>query len=157
VRDVVTSAVAVLEPLALDKGLALRVSEPDRPVPLRTDGEMVRRILVNLGANAIKFTDQGRVEIQAAVDGDDVTFVVRDTGIGISESDLPRLFKPFTQLDSGVTRRYGGTGLGLYISHRLASLLGGTLTVESTVGEGSAFTLRIPSQLSTEPAPPAGS
>ena len=157
VRDVVTSAVAVLEPLALDKGLALRVSEPDRPVPLRTDGEMVRRILVNLGANAIKFTDQGRVEIEAAVDGDDVTFVVRDTGIGISEADLPRLFKPFTQLDSGVTRRYGGTGLGLYISHRLASLLGGTLTVESTVGEGSAFTLRIPSQLLTEPASPAGS
>ena len=157
VRDVVTSAVAVLEPLALDKGLALRVSEPDRPVPLRTDGEMVRRILVNLGANAIKFTDQGRVEIEAAVDGDDVTFVVRDTGIGISEADLPRLFKPFTQLDSGVKRRYGGTGLGLYISHRLASLLGGTLTVESTVGEGSAFTLRIPSQLLTEPASPAGS
>ena len=157
VRDVVTRAVAVLEPLALDKGLALRVSEPDRPVPLRTDGEMVRRILVNLGANAIKFTDQGRVEIQAAADGDDVTFVVRDTGIGISETDLPRLFKPFTQLDSGVTRRYGGTGLGLYISHRLASLLGGTLTVESTVGEGSAFTLRIPSQLATEPPPEAGS
>ncbi|HTG53643.1 MAG TPA: ATP-binding protein, partial [Gemmatimonadaceae bacterium] len=104
-----------------------------------------------------KFTDQGRVEIQAAVDGNDVTFVVRDTGIGISETDLPRLFKPFTQLDSGVTRRYGGTGLGLYISHRLASLLGGTLTVESTVGEGSAFTLRIPSQLLTEPASPAGS
>jgi len=155
VRDVVTRAVAVLEPLALDKGLGLRVVEPDRPAPLRTDGEMVRRILVNLGANAIKFTDQGHVEIQATVEGDDVTFVVRDTGIGIAAADLPRLFKPFTQLDSGVTRRYGGTGLGLYISHRLATLLGGTLTVESTVGEGSAFTLRIPSQLLTEPPPPA--
>jgi signal transduction histidine kinase len=59
---------------------------------------------------------------------------------------MPRLFRPFTQLDSGVTRRYGGTGLGLYISHRLATLLQGTLTVESVVGEGSIFTLRIPAQ-----------
>ena len=144
VRDVVSAATAVLEPLALDKGLALRVSEPEQPVQLRTDGEMVRRILVNLGANAIKFTDHGRVEIEAAADGAELKFIVRDTGIGIAPEDLPRLFRPFTQLDSGVTRRYGGTGLGLYISQRLATLLGGRLTVESAVGEGSAFTLRIP-------------
>ncbi|HUO51553.1 MAG TPA: ATP-binding protein [Gemmatimonadaceae bacterium] len=146
VRDVVNAAVAVLEPLALDKGLALRLLEPSDPVPLATDGEMVRRILVNLGANAIKFTDAGHVEIEAAAEGDEVRFVVRDTGIGIAPADLPRLFRPFTQLDSGVTRRYGGTGLGLYISQRLAGLLGGRLTVESTVGEGSAFTLRIPAK-----------
>jgi len=152
VRDVVSAAVAVLEPLALDKGLALRVLEPEQPVMLRTDGEMIRRILVNLGANAIKFTDDGRVEIEAAAEGEDVRFVVRDTGIGIAPADMPRLFRPFTQLDSGVTRRYGGTGLGLYISQRLAGLLGGTLTVESTLGEGSAFTLRIPASF-PQPAP----
>jgi signal transduction histidine kinase len=147
VRDVVSAAVAVLEPLALDKGLALRVSEPPTPVPLRIDGEMVRRILVNLGANAIKFTDTGRVEIEAASDGDHVRFAVRDTGIGIAPEDQARLFKPFTQIDSGVTRRFGGTGLGLYISLRLAQLLGGGLALESTVGEGSVFTLRVPTRV----------
>jgi signal transduction histidine kinase len=144
VRDIVSAAVAVLEPLALDKGLALRLTEPTSPLPMHTDGEMVRRILVNLGANAIKFTDNGRVEIEAAPDGDNVRFSVRDTGIGIAPEDVPRLFRPFTQLDQGVTRRFGGTGLGLYISQRLAALLGGTLTVDSAVGEGSVFTLRIP-------------
>jgi signal transduction histidine kinase len=146
IRDVVSAAVAVLEPLALDKGLALRLTEPNAPMPLHTDGEMIRRILVNLGANAIKFTDGGHVEISAMPDGDHIRFSVRDTGIGIAPHDMPRLFRPFTQLDSGVTRRYGGTGLGLYISHRLATLLQGTLTVESVVGEGSIFTLRIPAQ-----------
>jgi signal transduction histidine kinase len=146
IREVVSAAVAVLEPLALDKGLALRLAEPDAPMPLHTDGEMIRRILVNLGANAIKFTDAGHVEIAALPEGDHVNFSVRDTGIGIATADIPRLFRPFTQLDSGVTRRYGGTGLGLYISHRLALLLGGTLTVESAVGEGSVFTLRIPAR-----------
>jgi signal transduction histidine kinase len=144
VRDIVSAAVAVLEPLALDKGLALRLTEPTSPLPMHTDGEMVRRILVNLGANAIKFTDNGRVEIEAAPDGENVRFSVRDTGIGIAPEDVPRLFRPFTQLDQGVTRRFGGTGLGLYISQRLAALLGGTLTVDSAVGEGSVFTLRIP-------------
>ena len=151
VRDVVSAAVAVLEPLALDKGLALRVAEPAAPLPMFTDGEMVRRILVNLGANAIKFTDSGSVEITAEPVGDDVRFSVRDTGIGIAPADVPRLFQPFTQLDSGVTRRYGGTGLGLYISQRLASLLGGRLSMESSLGEGSVFTLVIPARR-TEPA-----
>ncbi len=155
IRDVVSAAVAVLEPLALDKGLALRLSEPDAPMPLHTDGEMIRRILVNLGANAIKFTDAGHVEISALPEGEYVNFSVRDTGIGIAAADVPRLFRPFTQLDSGVTRRYGGTGLGLYISHRLAMLLGGTLTVESAVGEGSVFTLRIPARPAAPEAVPS--
>jgi len=146
VREVVSAAVAVLEPLALDKGLALRVTEPPVPLPMFTDGEMVRRILVNLGANAIKFTDTGSVEITAEPLGEDVRFSVRDTGIGIAPADVPRLFQPFTQLDSGVTRRFGGTGLGLYISQRLASLLGGQLSLESSVGEGSVFTLVIPAK-----------
>lgn len=146
VREVVSAAVAVLEPLALDKGLALRVTEPPVPLAMFTDGEMVRRILVNLGANAIKFTENGSVEITAEPAGDEVRFSVRDTGIGIAPADVPRLFQPFTQLDSGVTRRFGGTGLGLYISQRLASLLGGRLSLESTIGEGSVFTLVIPSR-----------
>jgi signal transduction histidine kinase len=107
---------------------------------------MVRRILVNLGANAVKFTAHGSVEIDATCEGDEVSFAVRDTGIGIAPEDLRRLFQPFTQLESGFTRRYGGTGLGLYISKRLAQLLGGRIDVRSELGQGSTFTLAIPAR-----------
>jgi signal transduction histidine kinase len=143
-REIVDAAVSVLEPLALEKRLDLRVITPESPLTLFTDGDMVRRILVNLGANAIKFTETGTVEIEASLRGSDVCFAVRDTGIGIAQADMPRLFQPFTQLDAGFTRRYGGTGLGLFISQRLAHLLGGIIEVESALGKGSVFTARIP-------------
>jgi signal transduction histidine kinase len=144
VQEIVYKAAAVLEPLALEKQLDLEVITPDSPVPILTDADMVRRILVNLGANAIKFTERGSVAIEATLGRGDVIFAVRDTGIGIAASDLPRLFQPFVQLDTGFTRRYGGTGLGLYISQRLAGLLGGRIEVESELGNGSVFRARIP-------------
>ncbi|HEX6965121.1 MAG TPA: ATP-binding protein, partial [Gemmatimonadaceae bacterium] len=128
----------------LPKRLDLVLLIPDNPIELFTDADMVRRILVNLGANAVKFTESGSVELSAARSGDFVQFAVRDTGIGIAARDMPRLFRPFTQLDSGFTRRHGGTGLGLFISQRLAALLGGRIEVESTLGEGSTFTLVVP-------------
>jgi signal transduction histidine kinase len=143
-RAIVQDAAAVLEPLALEKHLTLTLALPDEELPLETDADMVRRILVNLGANAVKFTDQGSVTIEVAVGDDEIAFVVRDTGIGIAATDLPRLFQPFTQLETGFTRRYGGTGLGLFISQRLAGLLGGRIVVDSRLGEGSTFTLRLP-------------
>jgi signal transduction histidine kinase len=145
-QEIVDAAVGVLEPLALEKQLELNVITPDSPLTLFTDGDMVRRILVNLGANAIKFTEKGTVEIEASLcaSNSEVCFAVRDTGIGIAKADLPRLFQPFTQLDAGFTRRYGGTGLGLFISQRLARLLGGIIEVESELGQGSVFTARIP-------------
>jgi len=144
VQEIVRATHAVLEPLARDKQLALDLRLPSSRVSLVTDADMTRRILVNLGANAVKFTEQGRIELEASATDDDVRFVVRDTGVGIAEYDLPRLFQPFTQLDGSLTRRHGGTGLGLYISRRLAGMLGGRIEVSSTLGAGSAFTLILP-------------
>ncbi|HEX5438442.1 MAG TPA: PAS domain-containing sensor histidine kinase [Gemmatimonadaceae bacterium] len=143
-QDIVRDAISVLEPLALAKSLDLIVVEPDAPLELVTDADMLRRILVNLGANAVKFTAHGSVEMAVFQHHDAVRIAVRDTGIGIQPADMPRLFHPFTQLDSGFTRRYRGTGLGLFISQRLAALLGGRIEVQSVVGEGSVFTVVLP-------------
>jgi signal transduction histidine kinase len=135
---------AVLDPLAHAKRIALKATIPDEPRTLRTDPDMLRRILINLGGNAVKFTEHGMVTITASHAGDQMIFDVTDTGIGIAREDMARLFQPFTQLESGFTRRFGGTGLGLFVSRRLAELLGGRIDVESTVGKGSTFTLAVP-------------
>ena len=142
--EILRAAIAVVEPLARQKGLQFLADIPDAPIVMLTDGDKVRQILVNLAGNAVKFTEQGSVSMGLRRIGDEVTFTVRDTGIGISHQDRPRLFQPFTQLDSSLTRRHGGTGLGLYISMRLAKLLGGRIEVSSVRGEGSTFTLFVP-------------
>jgi signal transduction histidine kinase len=146
-EEVVDSLHPFLAPLAREKGIILRLeAQPGLPV-VHTDEDRVRQILLNLGANAIKFTREGEVSIEVAFaegDTEAVTCTVRDTGIGIAAQDLSRLFKPFSQVDDGPARRHSGTGLGLYISRRLAELLGGRITVETRVGEGSAFTLVLP-------------
>lgn len=144
VAEVVHSVVAVIEPLAEQKGLAFSAVVPPLPPALTTDPDKVRQILVNLGGNAVKFTERGAVSLTVAACEGQVRMAVADTGVGIAPADLGRLFKPFSQLDTGLTRRYGGTGLGLHISRRLAQLLGGTIEVESTPGEGSRFTLVLP-------------
>ncbi len=105
--------------------------------------------MVNLLSNAIKFTDSGSVEVRASRldghgEGAQLVVCVRDTGCGISEEQLPQLFKPFQQLDAGMTRKHDGTGLGLSICRRLARLMGGDVGVESQVGIGSTFTLSVP-------------
>jgi signal transduction histidine kinase len=104
-------------------------------------------VLVNLGGNAVKFTDKGFVRISVESDTAEARFAVADSGPGISREDLALLFRPFTQLDTGLTRRHGGTGLGLYVSRTLATLLGARIDVQSTVGEGSVFTLVLPRAL----------
>jgi len=142
--DLVRSVAAVVEPLAQAKRLAFAMSMPDAPIRMTSDIDKARQILVNLAANAVKFTDSGDVRLELATADGEVRFSVRDTGIGIAAADRERLFKPFAQLDTGLTRRHGGTGLGLYISRGLADLLGGRIDVESTVGSGSTFTLVLP-------------
>ncbi|PKQ62853.1 hypothetical protein BZG02_11710 [Labilibaculum filiforme] len=120
----------------------------DSLIHLESDPFRIKQILLNLGSNAIKFTSKGAVTIKASLIKMDNYFVfevnVIDTGIGIEESKLDAIFEDFSQADSFSARKYGGTGLGLAISRRLSRLLGGDLFVESEIGEGSCFTLRIP-------------
>ena len=144
--EVLDAALTVVEPLARQKELELKV-DIARPCPsLYTDPDKVRQILVNLMGNAVKFTDHGRVDVAAVRQNGQLRVDVRDTGIGIADHDRARLFQPFTQLDAGLTRRHGGTGLGLYNSQRLAALLGGRIEVESAPGQGSKFSLILPAR-----------
>lgn len=148
VPDVLRAVDAVIEPLAAGKGLAWRLAAADALPVLTSDPDKLRQILVNLAGNAVKFTAAGTValDVAAAQEGDRevLRFAVTDTGVGIATGDLPRLFRPFSQLDDTLTRRHGGTGLGLYIAGRLARLLGGRIEVQSTPKVGSVFTLVVP-------------
>lgn len=138
-------AVAVVGPMAREKGLELRTSIPDTPAPVRTDAVKVRQILINLLGNAVKFTPGGAVSIDARLDDQTgkAIYAVRDTGTGIAAENLDRIFEPFTQIESTYSRTQSGTGLGLPVSRRLARMLGGDLTVTSEPGVGSTFTASI--------------
>jgi signal transduction histidine kinase len=144
VDDLVNAVVAIIEPLARQKQLPVRCDLPTPAIRMTSDIDKVRQILVNLAGNAVKFTDTGWVRIAVSADADEVRFAVSDTGIGMTAADLERLFHPFTQLDTSLTRRHGGTGLGLYISRRLAEILGGRIEVKSGVESGSEFCLVLP-------------
>jgi signal transduction histidine kinase/DNA-binding response OmpR family regulator/HAMP domain-containing protein len=149
--DVVAFALelqATARPLAAKNGNALEVTVAPGTGVIRSDQLKVRQILLNLLGNACKFTHHGRVALDVrrlTLDERDwIEWRVSDTGIGIEGDKLDRLFAEFTQADNSVTRRFGGTGLGLAISRRLGDLLGGTITVDSTPGSGSVFTLLVP-------------
>jgi len=138
-------AVRTLEPQAREKrvGFAARV-EPTAPATIETDGQRLQQILKNLLSNALKFTEAGEVSLTVRGVGDRIEFAVRDTGIGIAPEQHEAVFEAFRQADGTTNRRFGGTGLGLSISRNLARLLGGDLTLESHLGEGSTFTLSLP-------------
>ena len=139
-------AAGMMEPEARRKGLAIALDPPDESVVIITDAGKLRQALVNLISNAVKFTDSGEVSVRAsaALESDDIVFDVEDSGIGISEQHLPRIFDAFWQVDQAPTRRVGGTGLGLHVTRRLVRLLGGDVTARSILGEGSCFTIRVP-------------
>jgi len=147
--DVIRDAVESLRATAETKGLSLTLEFAGPvPVTILSDGARLRQILVHLVGNAIKFTEKGsvRVVVYTARDdlGDDVLrCAVIDTGIGIQRQDVVHVFEPFMQADSSAARRFGGTGLGLAVSYRLAESLGGTITVSSTPGRGSTFTVSV--------------
>ncbi len=147
--ELVDDAVRMIRPQAEAKRLALRVNAASGlPQTVIGDTIRLRQILSNLLSNAVKFTDQGEVVVHVTSfvrsrHSCEVQFMVRDTGVGIPEDQRHRLFQPFSQLDASTTRRFGGTGLGLTISKRLAELMGGTIEVESAAGEGSTFFVRV--------------
>ncbi|MEM6488793.1 MAG: ATP-binding protein [Pseudomonadota bacterium] len=144
--------VDLMMPLADEKALSLRLETTvDGGAALHAAGDpmRVRQVLTNLLSNALKFTEKGGVRLCLAVQDDGrplptLVFSVTDTGIGIPEERRPTLFTRFSQGDSSITRRFGGSGLGLAISHRLVTLMGGDIEVESAVGEGTTFTVRLP-------------
>jgi signal transduction histidine kinase len=120
------------------------VKVPEAPTWIETDPHKLRQILLNLVGNAVKFTHEGRVEVEAVASGETLLLRVHDTGIGIAPEHLERVFEPFWQVDSSKARRVGGTGLGLSITRKLAQLLGGDVEVQSEPGRGSTFTVWLP-------------
>jgi signal transduction histidine kinase len=128
-------------------GVALNVVEPEAEITMVSDRRKLTKLLIALISNAYKFTPQGEVRVSVAARNDRVAYRVVDTGIGISEEMQGLVFEEFRQADGSSTRRYGGSGLGLSLAQRLARLLGGDIFVESVPGEGSAFTVELPLEL----------
>ncbi|HYW80519.1 MAG TPA: response regulator, partial [Thermoguttaceae bacterium] len=142
-QDVLDRVLEIASPLAEAKDLRIKVQTDDVPT-IRSDEEKLRQILLNLVSNAVKFTDNGEIEVSLATSDSHVSFVVRDTGLGIDDTQLEHVFDEFRQVDGSTTRAHEGTGLGLAIGRKLARLLGGEITVESEVGAGSTFVLTLP-------------
>ena len=137
-----TRTIDLVAATAQKKGLVLvKETATNLPEWVMGDPQHIQQILVNLLGNAIKFTSVGEVRLEVTRQGDETQFGVSDTGIGMTDEQLKRLFKPFEQADGSTTRRYGGTGLGLAISQDLARLMGGEISVDSTAGSGSTFSL----------------
>jgi signal transduction histidine kinase len=142
--EVVRSVVTATEPLAAAKGLKFITLLQDNLPTAHGDARRVSQILLNLVGNAIKFTDQGEVEIRAAAERGQFVLSVRDTGPGIADADQDLIFGEFQQIDNSNTRKQGGTGLGLAISKRMVEMQGGTISVESSLGQGSTFRVVLP-------------
>jgi signal transduction histidine kinase len=142
--DLAREVADVIQPLAMQKSLEFRLDGCDPHPVVQTDPDKVRQILINLAGNAVKFTDEGEVSIRVRSMDGIVALSVCDTGPGIPHEDQERLFRPFEQLESGLARTHGGTGLGLYLSGQYARMLGGTIEVRSEPGQGSTFSLVLP-------------
>jgi PAS domain S-box-containing protein len=170
VSSLIEDVVTTVQPLIAQNGNHLRVNCANNLGVMRSDLTKVRQMLMNLLSNAAKFTENGVITLTIERQGDKVTgeqddeqlnfyllpfapppqiiFRVSDTGIGMTSEQMQSLFQAFTQADASTTRRYGGTGLGLVISRRFCQLLGGDISVESTLGQGSTFTIRLPAVVS---------
>lgn len=151
----IAETVATVKPAAATNDTTISIETAGALGDLDTDGFKLSQCLLNLMSNAAKFTKDGQIKLVAERDENWVTFHVIDTGIGISPDAQTRLFQPFVQADATTTRAYGGTGLGLAITRRLARLLGGDVTLKSALGQGSAFTLRVPTRAHLELNVPA--
>jgi two-component system sensor histidine kinase BarA len=152
VYDVCEGLLGMFRPLAEKKNIDLRGQlQPGAPV-MRQDVVKVQQIVSNLLSNAIKFTPEGgRVQLKVDTMARDVVLTVADTGVGIAPEDQELIFEKFRQSGNPMTREQGGTGLGLSIVRELSKLLGGEVTLQSELGRGSTFTVRLPLQLSEEP------
>jgi len=146
VAALVREVAAGVRPLVERRANRLRVETSGDPGRMRTDATKLRQMLMNLLSNAAKFTEGGTVGLSVSREEEGVVFAVSDTGIGMTEAQVARLFERFTQADASTTRRFGGTGLGLALTRAFATMLGGEVAVRSQVGVGSTFTLRLPAE-----------
>ncbi|MDG6249688.1 hybrid sensor histidine kinase/response regulator, partial [Methanocalculus sp.] len=143
---ILEKAIETIKPAADRKGLPLEVAIEPGLGAVRGDARRIGQVILNLLSNAIKFTEKGHIRIECAEEEGNISIRVIDTGIGIEEAHIPKLFKPFSQIDSGLTRKYEGTGLGLSISKKLVNLMGGTIKVRSEPGKGSVFSVTLPAE-----------
>ena len=156
--DLVIDTLRLVSTKAHGKGISLaHFVADDAPSSITSDESRLRQVLLNLVGNAVKFTPEGEVAIEVVRAAPNrLRFVVTDTGIGIPEDAQATLFHPFTQVDTSTSRRFGGAGLGLAITHRLVTAMGGTISVDSAPGQGAAFSLTVPIEESrSDPAEPA--
>jgi len=160
-RQVIDDVVTTVEPLVAHNENRLALDCPPELGTMRSDQTRVRQVLLNLLSNASKFTEHGTITLAVARNDDggedegSVTIRVSDTGIGMTPEQLGRLFEAFTQAEASTSNRYGGTGLGLAISRRFCRMMGGDVTVESTPGEGSTFTVTLPLRTQSAEEEPA--
>ena len=148
--DLFAALRGMFKPILANNELTLVFEEPVGLPRLYTDDRKLSQILRNFISNALKFTERGEVRVSAkVVEGGLVRFSVSDTGIGIAPEHLPALFNDFTQVKAPIQKRLRGTGLGLALSRQLATLLGGSVSVESELGRGSVFSVIVPVQMQT--------
>ena len=152
VADTVNEAASTVKLLIEKNANKLEVNCADDVGEMHSDLLKVRQTLLNLLSNASKFTSEGVIELTAhreneGENGDRIIFTVKDTGIGMTPEQMDRLFEAFSQADTSISRRYGGTGLGLAVTRRFCHLMGGDVDVESVPGEGSTFTVELPATL----------
>jgi signal transduction histidine kinase/CheY-like chemotaxis protein len=158
IAPLVDEVIATIGPAAAKNANEIIVHCPQDIGEMHADQTRIRQALLNLVSNANKFTEHGRVTVDVAratsKGSEDITMAVTDTGIGMSPEQVGRLFQEFVQADPSTTRKYGGTGLGLAISRRFCQMMGGEITVESQLGKGSTFTIRLPAHIeAAQPAP----
>jgi len=143
-NNLIRRAAAIIEPMARSKGITLSVQLAESDPMLRSDPDKLLQILLNFLSNAVKFTESGGIQLNATTREETLIIEVTDTGMGLGPEHLKRIFEPFWQVERPITRRAGGTGLGLTIARRLADILGAELEVESEQGKGSTFRVSLP-------------
>ncbi len=149
-NDLIADVISMIHPQAQQKNIELLFTASGSGLYVTSDIDKCRHILLNLIGNALKFTEKGKVEISAVKTDSNFDIHVSDTGIGISEKNLPYIFNEFRQADGSTSRKFGGTGLGLAIAKKYANLLGGTISVKSVPGKGSEFRLSLPLHYAAE-------
>ncbi|MCB4361950.1 ATP-binding protein [Quatrionicoccus australiensis] len=141
---ILAETIELMQERASNKGVSLDLKTANLPASIRSDPLRLRQILLNLLSNAVKFTEAGKVDLEVGLDEGELQIRVTDTGIGITDSQIGKIFHPFEQGDNSTTRRFGGTGLGLAITERIVKLMGGNISVHSVPGQGSVFSVRLP-------------